>query len=289
VNTTLTALAGFRVGHWTNDAARTGVTVILCPDEGCVASADFVGASPGTREAALLAAEKRVKRIHALVLSGGSAMGLETATGVAHYLFERGVGHPTRLARVPIVPAAVIYDYLCGEVAWPDARAGYSAAAAASAAAVATGRVGAGAGASAGKYLRPVASGLGSSLASAADVRVGALAVVNPLGDVYSPRGELLAGHGDRAAWLRASFAFAENTTLLAIGLEAKLSKAEARMLAAAAQAALARVIRPSHTPWDGDVAFVLSSARTAAAPLGVLSLLVQEAVEKAVTAAVSR
>ncbi len=286
MNTTLTAIPGFRVGHWTNSRAATGVTVILCPAEGCVASASFLGPAPGTREAVLLEPQKKVERIHGLVLTGGSAPGLAAADGVMRYLFERGIGHPTAKAAVPIVPAAVIYDYLLGEVAWPDAEAGYQAAAAASDAPVLPGAVGAGAGASCGKYLRPVPTGQGSALVWAGEVRVGALAVVNPVGDVYSPDGHLLAGHGDRAAWLSANLRAGEHTTLLAVGLEAPLQKSEARMLANAAQTALARVVRPSHTPWDGDAAFVLTTAAGAPAPLGVLSLLVQEAVEQAVMAA---
>jgi len=287
VNTTLTAVPGLRVGHWTDSRAATGVTVVLCPDEGCTAAASFMGPSPGSREGVLLAPDKRVERIHALVFSGGSAMGLEAAAGVARYLFERGVGHPTMKAAVPIVPAAVIYDYLVGEVAWPDADAGYQAAAAADGAPVLQGLVGAGTGATCGKYLKPVPTGLGSALVRAGEVRVGALAVVNPVGDVYSTTGELLAGHGDRAAWLSAQPRAGENTTLLAIGLEAPVTKAEAKMLANSAQTALARVVRPSHTPWDGDAAFVFSTAAGSPAPLGVLSLLVQEAVEQAVMAAV--
>ncbi|WP_457630487.1 P1 family peptidase [Oceanithermus sp.] len=287
MNTTLTAIPGLRVGHWTDRRRVTGVTAILCPEEGCVASASFLGPAPGSREAVLLEPQKKVERIHALVFSGGSAMGLEAASGVARYLFERGVGHPTRLAAVPIVPAAVIYDYLVGEVAWPDAEAGYQAAAAASAEPVPPGLVGAGTGATCGKYLKPVPTGLGSALARAGEVRVGALAVVNPVGDVYAPDGRLLAGHGDRAAWLTAQLGAGENTTLLAVGLEAPVGKAEARMLADAAQTALARVVRPSHTLWDGDAAFVLSTGAGKPAPLGLLGLLVQEAVERAVVAAV--
>ncbi|WP_457638226.1 P1 family peptidase [Oceanithermus sp.] len=287
MNTTITALPGLKVGHWTDSQAATGVTVIICPERGCTAAASFLGPSPGTREGVLLFPDKRVEKIHALVFSGGSAMGLEAAAGVARYLFEKGVGHPTLKAAVPIVPAAVIYDYLVGEVAWPDADAGFQAAASATAAPVLQGLVGAGAGATCGKYLEPVPTGLGSALVRAGEVRVGALAVVNPLGDVYSPGGELLAGHGDRVAWLSARPRASENTTLLAVGLEAPLTKAEARMLANSAQTALARVVRPSHTPWDGDAAFVFSTGTGRPAPLGVLSLLVQEAVEQAVMAAV--
>ncbi len=290
MNPTLTALQGFRVGHWTDPEARTGVTAILCHEAGCVASASFAGPSPGTREAALLAPEKRVERVHALVFTGGSAMGLAAADGVVRFLLERGVGHPTRMGPVPIVPAAVIYDLLVGRPVWPDTEAGYLAAAAASDAPVAEGAVGAGTGATAGKYREPVDTGLGSALATWLDVRVGALAVVNPVGDLYAPDGRLLAGHGDREAWMRAADPRPEEqTTLVAVGVEARLDKRTARMLAEAGQAALARVIRPSHTPWDGDAVFVLSSMAAPEAPLPVLSALVQEAVEEAVVRSVLR
>lgn len=283
MNDTLTAVAGLRVGHWTHPDARTGVTAVLCPEEGCVASASFAGPSPGTREAALLAPEKRVERVHALVFTGGSAFGLAAADGVVRFLHERGVGHPTRMGPVPIVPAAVIYDLLVGEPVWPGPQEGYAAAASASADPVASGPVGAGAGATAGKYKTPVPTGLGSALARWRDLCVGALAVVNPVGDVYEPGGRMLAGHGDREAWMRAEPRPAENTTLVALATDAPISKREARMLAEAGQAALARAIRPSHTPWDGDAVFVLATGRGSPAPLAALAALVQEAAVAAV------
>ncbi|AEB12756.1 P1 family peptidase [Marinithermus hydrothermalis] len=286
MNRTLTGIRGLRVGHWTDPVGRTGCTVILCPPEGCVASAAFVGPSPGTREAALLAPEKRVARIHALLLTGGSAFGLAAADGVVRFLEEQGVGHPTPAGPVPIVPAAVIYDLMLGDPkARPDAEAGYQAAARATDAPVAEGAVGAGAGASAGKYIAPVPTGLGSALVEHRGVRVGALAVVNPVGDVYSPDGRLLAGHGRREAFLEAALGFG-HTTLLAVGVEAPIAKAEARQLADAAQGVLGRVIRPSHTPWDGDAAFVLATGRGPQAPLPLLAALVQEAVVEAVVRA---
>ncbi len=286
MNDTLTAVAGLRVGQWTHPAARTGVTAVLCPDGGCVASASFAGPSPGTREAALLAPEKRVERVHALVFTGGSAFGLAAAEGVVRFLHERGVGHPTRMGPVPIVPAAVIYDLLVGEPVWPGAEEGYAAAAAASADPVTSGRVGAGAGATAGKYKAPVPTGQGSALARWRDLSVGALAVVNPVGDVYDSSGRLLAGYGDREAWMQAEPRPTENTTLVALATDAPLSKREARMLAEAGQAALARVVRPSHTPWDGDAVFVLAGGRGSPAPLAALTALMQEAVVAAVARA---
>jgi len=289
VNQTVTAIEGIRVGHWTDSVAQTGCTVVLCPPAGCVASAAFTGPSPGTREAILLSAEKRVERIYALVFTGGSAFGLAAADGVVSWLEERGVGHPTRMGVVPLVPAAVIYDLLVGDPkVRPTAESGRLAAEAASNAPVTEGRVGAGAGAPAGKYLEPVPAGLGSWVAEYRGARVGAIAVVNPVGDVYDRSGTLVAGHGDLDSMRRAGLEFG-NTTLVAVVTDAPISKAEARQLADAAQGAIAQVIRPSHTPWDGDSAFVLSTATGTPAPLPLLSTLVQDAVAEAIVRSVRR
>ena len=288
-NRTITAIKGIRAGHYTDPVAQTGCTVILPPPEGAVASASFFGPSPGSREGVLLAPEKKVERIHGLLLTGGSAFGLDAASGVVRYLEEHGIGHATPVAKVPIVSAAVIYDLVVGDPkVRPNADNGYTACEAASDAPLATGLVGAGTGATAGKYLSPVPSGLGSSLVEYNGVKVGAVAVVNPVGDVTSPQGELLAGHGNRDAYLQASLQFG-NTTLLAVAVETTLTKAQARQLADTAQSALARVIRPSHSPWDGDTAFVLSTCQAPKASLATLSLLVQEAVEQAVMNAVEK
>lgn len=292
-NQTLTAIAGFRVGHWTDPLGQTGCTVILCPPEGAVASASFLGPSPATREGVLLSPEKKVERVHALLLTGGSAFGLAAATGVVRWLEERGIGHPTPFARVPIVPAAVVYDLGVGDPqARPGDAQGYAAAGAASAAPVPQGRVGAGTGASAGKYLGPaftVPGGLGSALVGRHGVRVGAIAVVNPIGDVLDETGRVIAGPGtgpQASAFMPGDL---ENTTLVAVAMEHTLTKADARRLADAAQAALARVIRPSHTFWDGDSAFVLSAGTQPPADPMLLGALVQDAVAAAVVNAVRR
>lgn len=288
-NTTLTAVPGFRVGHWTNAAARTGCTALLCPPEGAVASASFIGPSPGTREGVLLSPEKSVERIHGLLLTGGSAFGLAAAAGVMRVLEERGIGHQTPWARVPIVPAAVIYDLGVGDPqVRPDEAAGEAAARAASSAPVQRGLVGAGTGATAGKYLGGgVPGGLGSVALERHGVRVGALAVVNPVGDVLDERGNVLAGPGTGPGPVAFAPGAVENTTLVAVVTEHTLTKAECRRLADAAQTALARVIHPSHTAWDGDSAFMLSACtRPAADPL-LLGTLVQEAVCAAVRDAV--
>lgn len=286
-NRTLTGIRGLSVGHWTDPVNRTGCTVVLGPPEGFVASAVFGGASPGTREAVLLAPEKRIDRIHAITLCGGSAFGLEAAHGVVRFLAERGIGHPTRTRPVPLVPAAVIYDFLVGSSeVWPTVDDGYRAAGIAESAPVARGRVGAGGGASAGKYREPVPTGLGSSLArfdgDEGSVRVGALAVVNPVGDVWDRRGRLRAGHGDLEAAMRATVGFG-NTTLLVIGVEARLPSVALNRVARTALVALGRVVRPGPTPWDGDAAFVISTGRAPPAPEAMVGALAAEAVVDAV------
>lgn len=291
MNTTLTAVPGFRVGHWTDLQAQTGCTVILCPPEGAVASASFIGPSPGTREGVLLAPEKTVERVHALLLTGGSAFGLAAASGVVRVLEERGVGHQTPAARVPIVPAAVIYDLAVGDPrVRPGDAQGEAAARAASDQPVPRGRVGAGTGATAGKYLGGAGAaygGLGSVCVERHGVRVGALAVVNPVGDVLDEVGGLLAGPGTGPGATAFTPGDVENTTLLAVVTEHTLTKAECRRLADAAQTALGGVIRPSHTAWDGDSAFVLSACTRPPADALLLDALVQEAVQAAVRDAV--
>ena len=293
MNTTLTAVPGFRVGHWTDLQAQTGCTVILCPPEGAVASASFIGPSPGTREGVLLAPEKTVERVHALLLTGGSAFGLAAASGVVRVLEERGVGHQTPAARVPIVPAAVIYDLAVGDPhVRPGDAQGEAAARAASDQPVPRGRVGAGTGATAGKYLGGAGAaygGLGSVCVERHGVRVGALAVVNPVGDVLDEVGGLLAGPGTGPGATAFTPGDVENTTLLAVVTEHTLTKAECRRLADAAQTALGGVIRPSHTAWDGDSAFVLSACTRPPADALLLGALVQEAVQAAVRDAVRR
>lgn len=298
---TLCDVEGLRVGHWSDLEAKTGCTVVLCPDEGCVASGEVRGGAPGTRETALLAPEKSVQRIHAVVLSGGSAFGLAAATGVMDALEARGVGFGTPFGVVPIVPAAVIYDLGVGcPSPRPDAAAGRLALEAATAAPVAQGRVGAGTGASCGKYLgfdRAEPSGLGSAARTAQGATVAALSVANPVGDIIDPMtGVVVAGArlegGGRPDPARLLEAFTgaligelegANTTLVVVATDAPLTKAEALALAQSAHIGIARVTRPSHTPSDGDTTFALSTGRGPAVPLTLLSVVVQEVVAEAI------
>lgn len=292
MNDTLTAVEGIRVGHWTHASGTTGCTVVLCPPEGCVISGSVMGAAPASRESALLGPEKLVERAHAVVLSGGSAFGLASAHGVVGWLEERGIGLETPGGRVPIVPAASLYDLMVAPPGVrPDEVAGRAAAEAATAAPVPRGRVGAGAGATAGKYLgrdRAVRTGLGSAAATYRGATVAALAVPNPaMGDVYSPAGGgLVAGHGHTpGAIARASTGFSsrENTTLVVVATDAPLAKSACASLAHTAHAGIARVVFPSHTPYDGDTTYVLSTGGGEDVPLGALAVLVQEVVARAV------
>ncbi|WP_424951466.1 P1 family peptidase [Deinococcus sp.] len=291
MNQTLTAVPGFLVGHWTDLPAQTGCTALLCPPEGAVASASFLGPSPGTREGVLLAPDKKVERVHALLLTGGSAFGLGAASGVVRWLEEQNIGHQTPFARVPLVPAAVIYDLGVGDPgARPLEEHGYVAASTASSEAVPRGRVGAGTGATIGKYLgaaHTVFGGLGSAYVSRYGVSVGALAVVNPIGDVLDEAGRVIAGPGVGPGATAFAPGDLESTTLIAVVTQHTLTKPEAKRLADAAQTALARVIRPSHTAWDGDSAFVLSSCVLPSADSLLLGTLVQEVVAAAVIDAV--
>ncbi len=293
----LTAVPGLKVGHWQDLRARTGCTVILCPEEGCVASADVRGGAPGTRETALLEPEKTVGRVHAVMLSGGSAFGLDAAGGVMRWLAEQGWGFPTPFGPVPIVPAAVIFDLGVGDPALrPDAEAGYSACEAANAAPVSQGRVGAGAGATCGKYLgfdRAQASGLGSAAVTLAGATVAALSVANPVGDIIDPAtGALVAGiEGETRPYLERFLQAASadltggNTTLVVVATDAPISKAEAKALAGSAHVGIVRVTRPSHTVSDGDTTFCLGTGTGPKLPLMLLSVAVQEVVAEAILA----
>ena len=281
MNETLTAVPGLRVGHWSDEVAATGCTVVLCPDEGCVASGEVLGSAPGSRETALLAPEKSVMRIHAVTLAGGSAFGLAAADGVVRWLAERGVGYETPFANVPLVPSAVIYDLGVGDASVrPSAEAGYRAAQAASGAPVPLGRAGVGAGATCGKYLGFEGAefgGLGSAVVRVGGATVAALSVSNPVGDIVDPgTGEVVAGArlegGSRPIPAKrlenfSSALLGTNTTLVVVATDAPISKANAKALAQSAHIGIARVTRPSHTVHDGDAAFALSTGRDRRCP----------------------
>ncbi len=269
-------IPGIRVGHWTDLEAATGCTVVLC-EAGAVAGVDVRGAAPGTRETDLLRPDNLVERVHAVVLSGGSAFGLAAADGVMRYLAERGIGYDTGVARVPIIPAAILIARGLGRAdAWPDAEAGYAACLAAAGGPVAEGNVGAGTGATVGKLLGlkwATKAGLGtSSLRIGQGVIVGALVAVNALGDVVNPAtGAILAGtrrpdgpgFADSVRLLQGNLTHRPpgltNTTIGVVATNARLTKAQISVVARMAQAGIARTIRPAHTLLDGDALFALS------------------------------
>lgn len=277
----ITDVPGVRVGHAHDLQARTGCTVVLCEDAGAIACVDVRGAAPGTRETDLLAPGNLVERVHAVVLTGGSVFGLDSACGVVRYLEERRVGFDTGVARVPIVPAAVIYDLAAGSASRrPDSRMGYEACERASVDGVEEGQSGAGAGATVGKILGPAfasSGGIGTaSIKLPSGVTVGALVVVNAFGDIIDPAsGQIISGARamEGSGWLDtlraieqgflsklAHFSAIENTTLAVVATDAALTKAQAQRVAMMAHDGLARAIRPVHTMFDGDTVFALST-----------------------------
>ena len=303
----LTAIAGIEVGHHTLDARPTGCTVVLTRG-GATAAVDVRGASPGTRETALLDPINSIQQVHAIVLSGGSAFGLAAADGVMRFLDERGIGYPTRTARVPIVPAAILYDLGVGDpTVRPNADCGYRAASAAQDDAIAEGSVGAGAGATVGKLGGPdraMKGGIGTALIELSDgVQVAALMAVNAVGDIYEPAtGTLIAGvrsaDGLRLVGARALLREpapdaprGENTTIGVVATNAALSKAQLAVVARMAHDGLARAVRPAHTPVDGDTIFALSTGgranTTGLLRIGALAAdVTAEAIVRAVRAA---
>jgi L-aminopeptidase/D-esterase-like protein len=301
---TLTDVPGIKVGHATDLVGLTGCTVVLC-EKGAVAGVDQRGGAPGTRETDLLRPMHLVQEVHAVLLAGGSAFGLAAADGVMRYLEERGIGFDARVARVPIVPAAILFDLDLGDPqARPDAAMGYAACEAASDGPVAEGSVGAGTGATVGKLFgtsRAMKSGLGSaSVALGGGLVVGALVAVNPFGDVVDPRtGAILAGarkpHSEEFADTLATMKgrlgkmvarFASNTLIGVAATNARLTKEEANKVAQMAQDGIARTVRPAHTMFDGDTLFALSTGRKRA-DVSLIGAYAAEAIAEAVVRAV--
>lgn len=300
----ITAVQGVLVGQVADQDALTGVTVVLTPD-GATAGVDVRGGAPGTRETDLLNPVNLVQQVHAVVLTGGSAFGLAAATGVVSWLHERGYGFDVGLTKVPIVPAAVIFDLGIGRSdVWPDATMGYAACMAAEAA-VAEGSVGAGIGATVGKVggmATAMRGGVGSWSETLADgVTVGALAVVNAFGDVVDDQGRIIAGARApdqslvgtgallRSGLSRRSFAdtTGQNTTIAVVATDARLDKAAATRLAIMAQDGLARAIRPAHSPFDGDTVFALATGVYEAPPLVTLGVVAADVLATAIMRAV--
>lgn len=297
----ITDVAGIRVGHVTKRAAATGCTVVLTGGAP-VAAVDVRGGAPGTRETDVLAPANLVRQCDAIVLAGGSAFGLGAAEGVVRWLRERGEGFPTRVGRVPIVSAAVLFDLAIGRAdAWPTADDGYAAAARAKAGTVAVGSVGAGTGATVAKLAGPeraLKGGIGTaSVAGPKGLVMGALVVTNALGLVFDPTtGALVAGPRGEAQgklWgLDEALARRppqemfgrEATTLVVAATNAAIDHPVAQRLAMVAHDGVARCIMPAHTFADGDVAWLVATGAVPIEPADVLLLaaMVVRAVEEA-------
>ncbi|MDQ3169544.1 MAG: P1 family peptidase [Acidobacteriota bacterium] len=303
----ITAVEGITVGHHTLTERPTGCTVVLA-EGGATGAVEVFGGAPGTTETDLLEPENLVDKVHAVFMSGGSAFGLDVAGGVRRYLSERKIGFAFGGAYVPIVPGAIIFDLPVGgrPDIRPGADCGYAAAGAAAGGAVAEGNIGAGAGATVGKLLgreRAMKGGVGSSaLRMANGLVVGAIATVNAAGSIIDPAtGRAVAGvrtadgkeledvrsliRGER---LPRSANLPENTTVVIVATNARLTKAQAKLVAQMAQAGLARAILPVFTPSDGDTVFVMATGRLeGVADVGAVGALAAEAVSDAIIRAV--
>ncbi len=306
----ITDVPGIRVGHAQDEQALTGCTVVLC-EQGAVGGVDQRGGAPGTRETDALRPMHLVDQVHAVVLTGGSAFGLDAASGVMRYLDERSVGYDAGVARVPIVPAAVLFDLALGAAkVRPDAAMGYQACLNASDGAPAEGNCGAGTGATVGKIMgmaQAMKSGVGTaSLVLAGGLIVGALVAVNALGDVMDVEtGQILAGAlvgqpdlqspacfansldvMKKLADMQSMAASQSNTTIGVVATNARLTREGANKVAQMAQDGLARSIYPAHTMWDGDTIFTLATGEQQA-DVSIVGALAAEVFARAVVRAV--
>ncbi|MCI0634029.1 MAG: P1 family peptidase [Actinobacteria bacterium] len=287
----ITRVGGIRVGHHTDLEGITGCTVVLCPP-GTVASVDVKGGAPGTRETDAIRPGTLVPDVHAILLTGGSAFGLSAASGVDRWLEERGVGFDAGVARVPVVPAAVLFDLAVGDAAArPDPAAGYAACEAATDGPVEEGCVGAGTGATFAKLPDPAAGwkgGIGTAAALEGELVVSALVAVNALGTVVEDDGTPLVQNrnpqAEPRAWPGA------NTTLVVVATNAILSKERAQLLAQAGSEGVSLAVSPAHTMWDGDTVFALATGEFEAAQPTLermASRAVVDAIRRAVRSAV--
>ncbi len=299
----LTDIAGIQVGHFTDSRRPTGCTVVLA-EAGAVAGVDVRGSAPGTRETDLLNPINTVQKIHAILLAGGSAFGLDAASGVVQFLEEKGVGFDMRVARVPIVPAAILFDLALGDAGIrPDKAAGYAACRNATAGAVEEGNVGAGAGATVGKMLgrgRAMKAGIGTCSIRVGELKVAALVAVNAAGDIIDPRscriiagartpdGKALANTMEALKHGPAAVASGEgaSTTLGVVATNALFDKPGMTKIAQMAQDGLARAVNPAHTPMDGDTLFAITTGELKNVSLSLAGALAADAVSRAIVRA---
>lgn len=309
MHNSITDVQGIRVGHCTDAQNVTGCTVILAPPEGAVAGIDVRGMAPATRETDLLRPAHLVERAHAILLAGGSAFGLDAASGVMRFLEEHKIGFDAGVMRVPIVPAAALFDLAIGSArVRPDAASGYAACQAAKSGPIEEGSAGAGTGATVGHLLGPkfaTKAGLGTcSQKIGKGIVVAALVVVNALGDVVDPEsGAVIAGTRKPivGGWLGTGNAIKgdlsqialglKNTTIGVVATNAQLTKEQVNIVAAMAHDGIARATRPSHTMFDGDTLFALATGRIKGGDVTAIghtaSEVVAEAIVRGVRAAV--
>jgi len=301
MNNAITDVPGIKVGHYTDSDAATGCTVIIC-EEGVVAGVDVRGSAPGTRETDPLRPMSLGGKAHAILLSGGSAFGLDAAAGVMRYLEERGCGFDVGVARVPIVPAAILFDLRLGssEVR-PGPEEGYKACLNASSGPVAEGCVGAGTGATVGKILGPermTKSGLGTASQKVGDITIGAIVAVNAFGDVVDPEtGKVIAGPRDieQGGFLStmeimkglAMSPVPTNTVIGVVATDASLDKEQVNKVAQMAHDGLARAVYPAHTMFDGDAIFAIATGKEGPADVTTLGAIAAEVVATAIVRAV--
>lgn len=299
----ITDVAGIKVGNRQDEDALTGCTAIVM-EEGATCGVDVRGSAPGTRETDLLDPIKTVDVVHGICLSGGSAFGLDAASGVMSYLEEENIGLDVEVAKVPIVPAAVLFDLPLGKAhVRPDKQMGYEAAKQSEKGAFAFGNQGAGCGAAVGKlngFEQSMKGGLGSASVELDNgLTVGAVVAVNALGEIRNPAtGEVLAGAWNREtgeimdsldllkAGTKNDFLSGANTTIGVVATNSALTKPQAKKVAQVSQNAFARTIYPAHTTQDGDTVFAVGTG-TAAYNLDLISQLAQQTMEKAVLEAI--
>ncbi len=298
-NQTLTAIEGIKVGHATDSTAQTGCTVILCP-AGATAGVDVRGAAPGTRETDAIRSGRLVQKAHGVLLTGGSAFGLDAAGGVVEYLEAQNVGFAAGPVRVPIVPTAVIFDLGVGDASVrPDREMGYQACLNATDEPVAMGAVGAGTGATVGKAPSVASSpgGVGSAcIRLDSGLIVAAIVVVNALGNVVHPEsGEIVAGGKENGGFvditerlLDADIVHGTNTTIGVVATNATLISAEVNRVAEMAHDGMARAIRPAHTMFDGDTLFALATGAYTGSSVNTVGILAAEVVAAAIVGAVT-
>ena len=298
-----TDIEGIKVGHEQNIEAATGCTVIIC-EKGATAGVDVRGGSPGTRETDLLEPQNLVDKVHGVLLSGGSAFGLDAASGVMKYLEEKDIGFDVQVTKVPIVCGAVLFDLVVGNYkVRPDLEMGYSACINSMDKKCPSGNIGAGTGATVGKLLGPdraMKGGLGSFAIQIGDLQIGAIVAVNCLGDVIDPEtGEVLAGLLDQEGktligteniliqkYDEKKNIFSGNTTIGVIATNGTFTKSEANKLASIAHNGYARSIRPAHTIFDGDTIFTMATGKVEA-DINVVGALAAKTMERAVVNAI--